>query len=106
MPIIKQHRDGLPEPRGGENQVNGVIAVDVAGFNQQPARRRDKPYELSPGGGALKLDPVVAVALGATARLNRGLVEVMIAVKIGDRKCQSRPRRCRPLDSESRPLSQ
>jgi len=106
MAIIQQHSDGLPEPRRGKHQVNGVIAVHIAGFNQQPASRRDKPYELSPGGGALKLDPVGVVALGATASLNRGLIEPLIAIKIRDRNRQPRPSRCgRPTLNSARSRS-
>ena len=86
MSIIQQHCNRLSEPRGGEHQVNGVIAIDVPRLNQQPARRRDQPNVLASRCRALELNPVVAVARSAAPSLDRRLVQPLIAVEVRYRK--------------------
>ena len=82
--VVQNYSDGLPEPCGGKNQINGVISIDVTRFDAQATGWRDKLQGLPPGDGELKLNPVRARAGGVVATLNAGQVGALIAVKIGD----------------------
>jgi hypothetical protein len=82
--IVQKYRDGLPEPGGGEDQVNGMISVDVARFYPQASGRSDELHGLSPCSGELKLNPIGAGAGGVVSTLNAGQVRAMIAIEIGN----------------------
>jgi hypothetical protein len=87
MAVVQKNGDRLSEPCGGKNQINGVITIDVARFDPQAARRRDKLNELPSCCRELKLNPVGAAAAAIMPNLNAGQVRALIAIKIsnGDR---------------------
>jgi hypothetical protein len=62
MAIVKEYRYGLSEPSGGENQVNRMVSIDIARFDQEAACGRDNSNKLPPTCRELKLNPVVSTA--------------------------------------------
>src|SRR3984885_8252765 len=84
MAVVQQDRYGLPEPCGGEDQVDGMISVDVACFDAETTRGRDKLHGVPARRGELKLNPVGAGTRYAASRLDAGQVEAAVAVEIGD----------------------
>jgi hypothetical protein len=90
MAIIKKYRYWLSQPRGGKDQVNGMVSIDIARFNYQPASRCNKLNRLPPGFRKLKLNPVVGTRRVAPPGLNAGYVGVKVSVKIINRKLWAR----------------
>src|SRR5580704_10727719 len=82
--IIQKYRYRLSEPCGGKDQVNGVIAINVARFDPQATRRGDQSNGLPRCCGELKLNPVAACGGGGVSVLNAGEIQAMIAVKISN----------------------
>ncbi len=102
MAVVQQDRYGLPEPCGGEDQVDGVIAVDVACFDAETTRRRDELHGLSARRGELILNPVGTGSGCAATRLNAGQVQAAVAIKIGNCDRQAGPGRKRWATMNSR----
>src|ERR1700723_171395 len=84
MAVVQQDRYGLPEPCSGEDQVDGMISVDIARLDAETTRGRDKRHGFPARRGKLKLNPIGAGARYAASCLDAGQVEVAVAVKIGD----------------------
>ena len=72
MTIIKKYRYGFSAPGGGDDQINCMISIDVAGLDLKPSGRRHNPNKLLPGGGKVKLNPVVSLVGIVAAGLNAG----------------------------------
>jgi len=89
MAVIEKNRYRLAKPGGDENQINGMITVDVACFDQQAAVGTHQPDELASGGRELELDPVFRAAVGVRARLNAGHIRTKVAIEISDGKGQA-----------------
>jgi hypothetical protein len=51
--IIQKYRYRLPEPGGGEDQVNRMISIDIARLHAQATRGGAKLNRLLPGCGEL-----------------------------------------------------
>lgn len=93
MTIVKKYCYGLIEPSSGENQVNGMVSIDIARLDPQAARRRDKSNRLQPDCGELELNPVVSIAGTVWPSLNAGQIWTHISVKIGNGKLWARSNR-------------
>jgi hypothetical protein len=39
MPVVEEYRYRAFVPGSGNNQIDGMISVNITGFNEQPARR-------------------------------------------------------------------
>jgi hypothetical protein len=81
------------KPRGGEDQVNSVVSIDIAGLNQQAARRSDKTNRLLADRGELKLDPVISIARTVHPTLDSGQIRADIPVEVGNCKLWSGSKR-------------
>jgi hypothetical protein len=92
MAIVKKYRYGLPK-RSREDQINSVISVYIARFDQEAASGRDQSYRLPPGGGELKLNPVVGTAGRGYSGFNPGQIWFKVSVKIRNRKLWPRSNR-------------
>ena len=57
--IIEKNCHGLPKPRCSEDQIESVIAVDIARSDLETAYRRDDLKRLPPGGTELQLNPII-----------------------------------------------
>ena len=58
MAIIEENRHGLPQPSCRQNQIEGVITVDIAGNDLKAANRRNDLKELASGSTELEANPV------------------------------------------------
>jgi hypothetical protein len=85
--IIQKDGDGLPRPRGGEDQVYRVVSVDIAGFDYQSTRRGHQANRLFPDGGQLQLNPVTTGII--QFRLDTGQIGTNVAVEVGNCKLRS-----------------
>jgi hypothetical protein len=59
MAIIEKDCHGLSKPCRCEDQIKGVIAVDVTRNDLKTAHRRDDLKRLPPGSAELQLNPIV-----------------------------------------------
>jgi hypothetical protein len=84
--IIQKYCDRLPEPSGGEDQVNRMISVDVARLHAQAACGGHKLNRLLPTRGELQLDPVICSTGAVRACLNACRIRPHVSVKIRYRK--------------------
>jgi hypothetical protein len=89
MAVIEKYRYRLSEPSGDEDQVDRMVAIDIARFDQQAARRGNELNGLSPDGGKLKLNRVISTARAVLYGLNAGEIRTKVPVEIGDCKCQA-----------------
>jgi hypothetical protein len=72
MTVVEEYRYRLFAPRGGYNQVNRMISVHVAGFNEEPARRANQSKRLPSRCGKLKLNAIMSMAKVIWPCLNVG----------------------------------
>jgi hypothetical protein len=86
MAIIEQYRYGLSAPSCGEDEINNMISIDIARFDQEAANRPDHANRLPPGCGELKLNPVVSSAGTVWPSLNACQIWTKVPVEIGNRK--------------------
>jgi hypothetical protein len=93
MTIIEKYRYGPIEPSLGQDQINGVVSVNVACLDAQTAGRRDHPNRLPPSRGELKLNPVIGGAGTVGLGLDAGQVRAKVAIEVGDGKLRPRPNR-------------
>jgi hypothetical protein len=59
MAVVQENRYRLLKPRSGQNQIRGVVAIDVSRHDFQAASGCDDQNRLALGCGDLKLNPVV-----------------------------------------------
>ncbi|MGD0963378.1 MAG: hypothetical protein ABSA57_05690 [Candidatus Acidiferrales bacterium] len=90
MAIIEKDRYGLSQPRGGKDQVNCVVSVDITGLNEQAARRPSQTNRLWPSRRELELNPIVGNARTIDHRVDTGQIRVDIPVEVCDRKLRPR----------------
>ena len=62
MTIVEENRYGLPEPRGGNDQIKGMVAVDIARDDLKATNRRRDLKGLPPCSTELQLNKVVRAA--------------------------------------------
>jgi hypothetical protein len=86
MAVIEKNCDGLTKPRRGQNQIRGVIAVNIARNDLKPAGRRDDQNPLVLAGGNLQPNPVVCQGNIASPGLNISQVGATVPVQVGNRK--------------------
>jgi hypothetical protein len=48
MTIVKKNCYGLVKPSRSENQINGMVSIDIPRLDSQAACGRDKPNRLPP----------------------------------------------------------
>ena len=87
--IIEEYRYGLSAPSGGEDESNGMVSIDIARFDQEPANRTDTANRLPTSCRKLKLNPVVGRRRVALRGLNAGFIGTKAPVKIGNRNSVS-----------------
>ncbi|MGA6955970.1 MAG: hypothetical protein WBY73_12725, partial [Candidatus Acidiferrales bacterium] len=80
--VIKKNRDWLFAPRGGENQVYGVISIYVARFDDEAAYGGKKVKRLPSDVGKFYLNRVVGTGARVLSGLNAGEVWTTVAVEI------------------------
>ena len=68
-----------------------MVSIDIAGFDPEATRRREKPNRLPPGYGELKLNPVVNSAETVCPGLNAGQIRMHIPVKSAIANCAHGP---------------
>jgi hypothetical protein len=84
--VIEQDRYGLFEPSGGQNQIQGVISVDVSRRDAKTTKRCGDPNGLLAARCESKLHPVVSTGAVALTSLDAGYVRTVVSIEIGDRK--------------------
>jgi hypothetical protein len=72
MPVIEEYRYRAFVPGRGNNQIDGMISVHVAGFNEEPARRANQSKRLPSRCGKLKLNAIMSMAKVIWPCLNVG----------------------------------
>ena len=90
MAVIEKNRDRLIKPRAGQNQIKGMVAVDVARHDLQAARRGNDQNPLALASRNLQPNPVVCQGNITSPGFNISQVGTTIAVQISDRKPRSR----------------
>ena len=93
MAVVKKYGHGLFAPCRRDDQIDRAISIDVPRLDQQAAYRANQVNRLSSDVGKLYLNRVVGTAGPVLFRLNAGEIWTTVAVEIGDRKCQSGPKR-------------
>jgi len=80
----------MSEPSCREEQINRMVTVDVARFDQEAANRPDNENRLPLDCRKLKLNPVVGTRKVTLCGLNAGYIGVKVSVKIINCKLWSR----------------
>jgi len=88
--IIEKNRHGLLKPRAGQNQIEGMVTVDVARHDLQAAGRGDDQNPLALASRNLQPNPVVCQGNITSPCFNIGQVGTAIAVQVSNCKPQSR----------------
>jgi hypothetical protein len=91
--VVEKYRYGLPEPRRGHDQIDGMVAVHISRLDQQSARRRDQPNGLRRPGTEMEFDQIRGCRRARSPALHRGQVGALVPIKIGDCKGQARSAR-------------
>ncbi len=90
MAVIEKNRHGLLKPRAGQNQIKGMVAVDVACHDLQATRRGDDQNPLALASRNLQPNPVVCLESITSPGFDIRKVGTAIAVQVGNCKPQSR----------------
>ena len=86
MAVIYKDRDRAAEPGGGNNKVQGIVAVDITKEDLQPADGRGNTQELARSGAQPQSDPIALTRGAGLPILYGGNVRLVIAVEIRDGK--------------------
>ena len=70
--VIEENCDRPSKPSGSQDQINGVVSIDIPRCDLKAARRGENVNGLRPGCRELKLNPVVGMGGAAVASLNSG----------------------------------
>jgi hypothetical protein len=90
VPIVEQNRHLPAEPGGGKHQVNGMIAVNVARFDEQTTPGRDHAQEMRTTCRQANANPIACLRGFGLSRLNGHQIGTIISIEIGNRKRESR----------------
>ena len=90
MTIIEKNCYGLFEPSSGENQVNSVVSIDVAGLDRKAARKSGNLNRLLPDCRKLKVNPVVGQGGVGSPDMYASYIGEKVSVKILNRKLWTR----------------
>jgi len=88
--VIDQNRDRLIQPGRADNQINNVVAVNVARRDLQSANRSVHADGLPRARAQAEIDPVARMRRADQPSLDGGKIRPIVPIEIRDREMRSR----------------
>ena len=86
MAVVQKHGNRLTEAGSHHDQIDSMVAVDIAGQKLQASDWSYQPNRLAAHRGQLKLNRVNALGRVAASNFDSGQVWIQITIEISDGK--------------------